>query len=404
MRLYFNLNLKQNKKTGKSLVVLIIRNNYKKVSISTGINIDTKSWDSKKQRVRTSLIESYQINKQLEKFFINTRDQYLNYYNENPKAEFRKLEIEVEDEELKNKKEYTFIELFDKYLSHLKSNDQIDTYKKLKTVKGKLLKLSKSKKVLLAFNELNQNFIDMYIEFLSKKEKLTNNTINKYIDNLKMFINWAVAREYYTHNPISKAKKLKSFQSEIIFLTEEELKNIEQLDLSHDKEKEKYRDIFIFGCYTGQRFSDYSTFDYNEVVGDFWERRQIKTKGKSITRIPLHPKAKNIIEKYRPTGFPKFDIHTLNRNLKIIAELASIDDKIKIVKYQGNNRIEKAYSKYELITTHTARRTFITLSLLKGMSIEAIMKISGHSSYKEFKKYLSILDLYVEDEFHKAWG
>lgn len=75
-----------------------------------------------------------------------------------------------------------------------------------------------------------------------------------------------------------------------------------------------------------------------------------------------------------------------------------------MVKYKGNERIETTYKKYEVIGTHTARRTFISLSLQKGMKPDVIMAITGHTTYRMMQKYLKIADEHKREEMDKAWG
>jgi integrase len=94
----------------------------------------------------------------------------------------------------------------------------------------------------------------------------------------------------------------------------------------------------------------------------------------------------------------------MNDYLKELCELAGIDDTVKTVKYKGSERIETTYKKFEVIGTHTARRTFVSLSLQKGMKPENIMAITGHTTYRMMQKYLKIDYGHLREEMDKVWG
>ena len=396
----FNFNLK-NKTKSRTPIILIIRKDYGKVSISTSISIDPKYWDSKKQRVKPQHTDCLRINQELEKKLVYFVELYNEYYTSKPNEKLFDLR-KIQKYKVKESKIYNFFEVFDKYLIYLEEILSIETLKKFRTLKKKVENFSIKKKIEVEFNIINLNFMDEFVNYLLNYESLNNSSINKTLGDLNTFLNWSVDRNYIKMNPIVKLNKLPTIDKEIIFLTEEELRKIEELEVPTNQQN--YKDVFLFGCYTGQRFSDYGTFDYNELQGDIWVRVQIKSKGKTIVRVPLQKKAMDILDKYRKNGYPILKSQVLNRMIKKISLNVGLDYNIKLVSYKGNKRNEKLVPKYNLISSHTARKTFITLSLLRGMSVEAIKKISGHTSDKEFRKYLKIIDHWVEDEFNKAWG
>src|SRR5690606_31725103 len=128
-------------------------------------------------------------------------------------------------------------------------------------------------------------------------------------------------------------------------------------------------------------------------------------KTKEILKIPLLSKTKEILQKYlKDDDFIKpISNQKMNQYLKEICKLAKIDAPVSMTKYSGNKRIEVSEPKYNLISTHTARRTFITLSLEKGMRPEVVMKISGHKDYRTFKKYIKLVDKVVKNEMFDKW-
>ena len=229
---------------------------------------------------------------------------------------------------------------------------------------------------------------------------MLNSSTYKIISFLKTFLSWAHERKL-NPNTDFKSFKGKTYENEVIFLTEEELMKLYNLELKDDR-LSKVRDVFLFQCFTGPRYSDIIALKKEDIRNGTWHLRQQKTK--SITQIPLNKYALSILARYPDYKLPAISNQKMNDYLKELCEVAGIDEPITIVKYKGNKRIEETKKKYEVISTHTARRTFITLSLMRGMKPEVIMKITGHKSYKMFQKYLKVADTYVKKEMFEAWG
>lgn len=160
---------------------------------------------------------------------------------------------------------------------------------------------------------------------------------------------------------------------------------------------------FLFQCFTGQRFSDIAEIKRDDIKNNSWYLHTYKTK--DIIEIPLTELALEILDKYKANEkpLPIISHQKTNQLLKEVCKLAGIDEPITIVRYRGNQRIEINKPKYEFISTHTARRTFVTLSLEKGMKAETIMEITGHKNYKTFKKYLKITSKVKHNEMNKYW-
>lgn len=94
----------------------------------------------------------------------------------------------------------------------------------------------------------------------------------------------------------------------------------------------------------------------------------------------------------------------MNYYLKDIAQECELNEIIRLTKYRGVQKVETIEPKYKLITTHTARRTFVTLSLEKGMRAETVMSITGHKDYHTFKKYIKLTDKVKMVEMNEIWN
>ena len=128
----------------------------------------------------------------------------------------------------------------------------------------------------------------------------------------------------------------------------------------------------------------------------------------NVITVPILPQARRILDKYTHEDgvveLPTISNSNFNLYLKELAKLAGFDTPITISKQKGSRRITSTHPKYELIGTHTARKTFITLSFEFGMDPEVVRRITGHKSPKVFIKYLKITDKKKGERLLKAWG
>ena len=185
------------------------------------------------------------------------------------------------------------------------------------------------------------------------------------------------------------------------------MKRILNLELKGDKAYlEIVRDIFIFCCFSSLRYSDASALKWNDVKDDHIEVTTIKT-ADSI-QIEINDMMRTIIEKYRAIPdkrnnlvFPFYTNQAMNRDLKKLCKLAEIKEEIRITTSKGNEHIDEIAEKWELIGTHTGRRTFIIHALSRGIPPSVVMKWTGHSDYKSMKPYIDIVDEIKASEMNK---
>jgi len=129
-------------------------------------------------------------------------------------------------------------------------------------------------------------------------------------------------------------------------------------------------------------------------------------KTRAVVKTPLRTEARAIINRHmgKPNFLPTITNQKSNAYLKELGKLAGIDEPTRNIQYRGSQRIETVKPKYEYLSTHTGRRTFVTLSLEAGARPEIVMEITGHKSYKTFKKYIKITERVVEKEMQRIWG
>lgn len=227
---------------------------------------------------------------------------------------------------------------------------------------------------------------------------LRNTTIEKKLGYLRWFLNWSERKGYHPNLAFKTFRPtLKRTQKKVLFLTREELARIRNLLLTDKNEYlDPVRDVFLFCCFSGLRHSDVANLRRNDVKEDHIEVTTVKT-ADSIS-IELNDLTRSILDKYRSIPFrdnkalPTYTNQAMNRDIKEICRLAGIDEGIRITTYKGNVRTDEIRPKWELMGTHTGRRTFIVNALSLGIPPNIVMKWTGHSDYKSMKPYIDIVD------------
>lgn len=242
--------------------------------------------------------------------------------------------------------------------------------------------------VVLDYSSITLDFYDEFIKYFTDKGYAIN-TIGRLIKQLKLIMH--AARDHSLHNNTEiDRRKFKAITEKVhsIYLSEKELEAMYKLDSSKlTKLQEEARDIFLIGCYTAQRFSDYSRIRKKHIKGGIIELIQQKTGEKVF--IPIRPELMKIFEKY-DYNIPKTYEQKVNARIKEVGEIAKINETIISETTRGGLKLESKQPKYELIKTHTARRSGCTNMYLAGIPTLDIMKLSGHKTEKEFLKYINV--------------
>ena len=163
------------------------------------------------------------------------------------------------------------------------------------------------------------------------------------------------------------------------------------LDLFDNHVLSVARDVFLAGCYTGQRYSDYSRIRKEQITEENGRKyiRFKQQKTGEVCVIPVKPELDAILKKYGYT-LPKTWEQKINDNIKKVAAKAGILDPVTIKKSKGGMTVESVMRKCDLVKTHTARRSACTNMFLAGIPSISIMKISGHVTETEFLKYIKV--------------
>jgi len=266
-----------------------------------------------------------------------------------------------------------------------------DTVKSLKSWKMNWDKFQEVKGKSLNFEDVN---LDLYKEILRYFNELgfKMNSTGKFIKALKTFMQ--AAKEEGLHSNVEYLRKaFKAIHNDVytVFLTDNEVARLYDLKLDNEGQR-LYRDVFLVGVYTAQRFSDYHRISHGNVVklnnGSLAiELSQKKTD--TPVQIPCRPELIEILKRY-DYKLPKTHEQYVNAEIKGICRQAKITDLVEISENIGGKISKRTIEKCTLITTHTARRTGATLMYLSGIPSISIMKITGHKTEKEFLKYIRL--------------
>jgi integrase len=276
------------------------------------------------------------------------------------------------------------------YISHFikTSNVRESTKKSYRVVERDLKEYQSKKKTKLKFSAITIDFYNSFIKFM-KSKGYAPNTAGTRIKVLKTFLSNAkdaglAVNEDYKKRAFSKPKE----ETESIYLTETELMNMYGLNLKKTPKFDRTRDLFLIGCYTGLRFSDLSQLSQDNLQGDTISIRTIKTDTPVI--IPLHPVVLSILKKHEYC-LPKVPSNQkFNEYIKEISKLAGIVEPVRIEQTKGDMKMKKSEHKYNLVSSHTARRSFATNAFLSDIPSIQIMKITGHKTESSFMKYIKM--------------
>ena len=271
----------------------------------------------------------------------------------------------------------------------------------------------------IEFADLNDKGLTKFVEYLRNTLDMRNSTIGKQLGFLKWFLKWANAKGYNQETAYKTfSPKLKATEKKVVFLDWGELMKVYDFSFPENgtvlrlkdvngKEYEKrtvlergtlerVRDVFCFCCFTSLRYSDVANLKRSNVFADHITITTIKTA--DTLKIELNKYARAILDKYAGMSFP-FDKalpvisnQRMNEYLKELGEICGFNEPVTITYYKGNQRIDEVFPKWQMIGTHTGRRTFICNALMLGIAPQIVMKWTGHSDYKAMKPYIDIAD------------
>ena len=370
-----------------------------RLKIRTSIKVLPEHWDFNKGKYKSTASGSLELNSELENLSSSLKKKFIIYKDsgESLATDDLKQFLQRFIDGDSNIKDATLVRAKEIFLQKKEGLLTEGTLKEYRTIFKSLIDFEQKRKVSLNFATFNQSFFESYEKFLiekknpkQQKEGLLNDTIAKYTVTLKTFLQWAFENGF--HKNASAFTKIKTrikkrSKNEIVALSEGELMQLLHFDLSGNTRLEKVRDLFCFGCFTGQRFSDIMNFNALDFDGKKWDFISLKNKKRVV--VPMSGFIANaipIIEKYN-SDFPVISNQKFNEYLKEIGELIPLATPVRIIRYRGTQQLTFTKPKHEFMSSHMARRTFVTLSLEKGVPITIVQKITQHADLRTLIKY-----------------
>ena len=372
---------------GKAPLYIRVTKNRKTSFRSVGIFVAPQHWDESALRIKKGHPNAARANHALFDLLAKLNDELLGHAVQGvalaPKRLFEAIEPKAEEPVP------MLLEYSRAFLDHVEKSATVGTYRRYQTVVTKVANYLKGRDIPM--EHVTVAWLMQYERYLRTRFNNHTNTIAANMKILRRILNTALAEDLIDRTPFPRYS-IKHEQTEIDYMTEEELRAFMELDLKEGSVMKKHRDVYVFACYAGGlRFGDLARLQWKGYDGT--RIMLVMKKTRDPLSIKLSPTAVSILESFEPVGDPNELIFQLipedrdrtnlvsmhnavgaantlaNKNLKILARRAGIDKRI---------------------TFHTSRHTWATRALQKGMAIQHVSKILGHRSIKMTERYLKI--------------
>ena len=398
-----------------------------RIKLFTGYKTKVADWDFKKGFVKTYPGKSTNvlISRRLKETELTIYEYLDQYRYGKPRLTF--IELEEKLNQLidnprtsfnKNKKSGvgrgadTVLYFFDYFikdsevgvrLSPTKKKLKPSTINSFKTTRKTIAAFFNSKGWDLKLWEVTQEHIDMLSDHLILDLEWSMNTHAKFMMDMLQMFKYAVKLKKLPPAILTELKfDTSREETDAIYITMDQIKEMYAIKKFDLPEQEVVRDMFVIGCFTGMRFSDYSVLDPSAIRNNRLSFIQVKT-GAKVT-IPIHPIVNEILQKYN------YVLPPVPRNNEFNAIIKTVGEKMpslhvpftKQITYK-RELVEIEKMKYEFLMTHTARRSFCSNEYIRGTDPMIIMSISGHKSYKSFMRYIKVSGDQFADKMEKIW-
>lgn len=382
----------------------VFRHKAARLVFPTAFRVCPMFWDEKKQQIKnvTSVPEKDVINATVSqilssaKIYFYEQDKANTFTTDGLKSHLHRFTDTVPEKD----KPITFLRFFQNFIEtsngRIKDDGQVvapATVAKYQTTLNLLGEFLKEHPQPFDFENINLDFYAAFTKFLSgrkhrKGNGYTPNAVGKHIQVFKTVLN--VAKEKgLAVNLDYQSKKFRAVKqdSDNVYLDEAELKILYEFDLSDKPSLERARDMFLVGCWTGLRFSDLSALrPEKHIKNGLIEIDQQKTGEKAV--IPVLAVTAAILEKYGGKMPPAISNQRFNDYVKDACRLAGICERVQKSETRSGRRVTLFFQKWQMVSAHTCRRSFVTNFLKRRAAPQVIMSATGHQSTKHFGKYI----------------
>lgn len=410
----------------KSIQVELYINAAIRPEISTGEKILVKHWNG--SRANSKAPDYHRINDNLSRIERELTQLWRDNLSDLSKIPALMKAVVRGNSTTTEKK--TLFTALDAFITQYENDKDSKTVAKYKSLRARLVEFDK--KYPIDFDSLDYNFYDAFKRFLYESPNplyqgyslyrsvghdyfilrrgtdgipvgLFDDTVYKYFINLKTFLSWSAKRGHKV-NPSHQAWEIIKRTPDPISLTAEELERLERHEFKPEqKHLDIARDYLVFECRTGQRISDIKRFDVRDYEDFKWTHKPKKGNRLSAKSITVHfagiSQPALLILAKRNFKFPAMAEQTINSNIKIACKEAKINTEIYIERWAGSKCVRIYGPKYEFLSTHNGRATFITLSLQYGMPKQMVMELTGIAYESTIKHYKADFDDKSKEEY-----
>jgi site-specific recombinase XerD len=367
----------------------------KRFIYSTGENINPKNWDAKSKFIFAS-------GKNKPKNFETIKmqlDRYSYLFNETESL-YKRIKEDFTSKILRSafddgfKKtvqgKNIFFDAYDEFTTEkIKGKDWADaTVKRYQNIRNILENFEAAKKFKLTFNKIDNAFHREFTSYCMDDLKHINNTYSRNLGLFKTFMFWAKDKKYTYNDAFTGFVKVPRVITNQIALTIEDLNNLLSYEFKSNK-LEKVRDVFVFACVTGMRFGELSLISKSNVSDNYIMLKEDKDEKKPEREIPLTSISRYILAKYN-YQLPLIANQKQNEYIKDVFKELEYNQIVQKVTTKGKENIKVDTEFYNRISTHTARRTFITMMKRQGKSDKLIASITGHTDMKTLNQYYQV--------------
>lgn len=408
-------NLKEPKSDGPTPILCRICYANQRLTYYTGESISPEFWDAATRRPRnTRKFQHYLAFKErLDKIEKLVPRVLLDYQNERgdviPSTDSIRtlLDFQLKDKEDKtaDSGHQTFLQWVERFIEDCKTGARCiprtgkryseGSLKNITTVLHNLQDFERSLQRTIEFEDVDLHLYQKLISFLNKLGAATNKKGNV-IKFVKVFMKQSMKDGLHTNTKFQDSEFSKpSEEVENIYLNGDELQRLFELDLSTTPGLARVRDLFLVGCNTGLRFSDLSQVRRENITTNDSGGQILRVRTQKTNRpvyLPVNFQVRAILDKYDGSAPPSISNQKMNEYLKEIAQRAGLDDIVEITRHLGGRRVTVNRPKWQMVCTHTARRSFATNAYLNQVPTLDIMKLTGHKTETSFMKYIKITE------------
>lgn len=350
--------------------------------------IESKYWDSKKQLAKKSMVGYELFNERITIFRLELLQEILLFKSDEIDS-WDNLKTGVKSHiktgKFRTSKSTSLTQSINTFIKAQANEYKSGTIRKYLILQTLIGHFETKYKIKMNTDNINYSMVDKFRKYVLYDRNNRNDTAYRMLAALKCVIRWLMKNGYEIKPESLKVSQPVKNKYDIVTLSEDEIQIIRSASLS--PAQRRVCDCFLFQIYTGQRFSDMQQLSPDQVKNHMWIFRSVKTdKLMHIPFVGWTAEAETIAQRYN-YNFPQYTSPYFNRALKLICKNAGIDTQVQLTRFQGSRRIIIDKPKHELITSHTARRTSVSLLLAKGVPPTVVMKLTGHSDIKTMMKY-----------------